>query len=97
MNKITNVYIPNSDSTLRFTEDSDSEEAEIINNPADSDYDMTSSALFERIANGNTENDKYNQLLEEYKVSSIGINDLVKATLKESQIDKDYKPAWLLK
>ena len=97
MNKITNVYIPISDSTLRFTEDSDSEEADIINNPADSDYDMTSSALFEGIANGNTENDKYNQLFEEYKLSSIGINDLVKATLKESQIDKDYKPAWLLK
>ena len=97
MNKITNIYIPNSDSTFRFTEDSDSEEADIINNPADSDYDMTSSTLFEGIANGNTEYDKYNQLLEEYKVSSIGINDLVKATLNESQIDKDYKPAWLLK
>ena len=59
MNKITNFYIQNSDSTLRFTEDSDLEEANIINNPVDSDYDMTSSALFEGIANENTENDKY--------------------------------------
>ena len=97
MNKITNVYIPNSYSTLWFTEDSDSEEADIINNPADSDYDITSSAFFEGIANGNKENGKYNQLLEEYKVSYIGINDLIKATLRESQIDKDYKPDWLLK
>ena len=92
MSKLTNIYIPNSNDLFRFTNNSDSDDADNIINSNDFGNEITSFTLFEGIANGNTENDKYKQLLEDYDLSSIGINDLIKVTFKENRCDKTNKP-----
>ena len=84
MGKLTNVYIPNSDSESGFTDNSDSDCESVIEDSEDSDFEITPLALIEGIANGNTENDMYRQLLQKYNVDSIDARDLIRDIL-ESQ------------
>ena len=82
MGKLTNVYIPNSDSEFGFTDNSDSDCESVIEDSEDSDFEITPLALIEGIANGNTENDMYRQLLQKYNVDSIDARDLIRDILE---------------
>ena len=59
----------------------------MIINSSDPDNEFASFILFEEIANANTENNIYKQLLEDYNLSSIDINDLIKVTFKKNICD----------
>ena len=65
---------------------------DMVINSSDPNNEIAYFALFEGIDNGNTENDKYKQLLEFHDLSSIGINDLIKVTFIENSCDKTNKP-----
>ena len=83
MNKYTNVYLPNSNSKLRFTNNLDSEDEDIKDESKDQNDDLSPSSLIKEVANGKTENDVYKQLLEEYEVSRISADDLIRNILEE--------------
>ena len=53
MSKLTNIYIPNSYGPIRFPDNSDSDDADMIINSSDSGNEIASSALFEGITNVN--------------------------------------------
>ena len=83
MNKYTNVYLPNSNSKLSFTNNLDSEDEDMKDESKDQNDDLSPSSLIKEIANGKTENDVYKQLLEEYEVSRISADDLIRNILEE--------------
>ena len=64
MNKFKNLYLPNSNSKLRFTNNFESEDEGMKYESKYQNDDLWPSSLIKEVANGKTENDAYKQLLE---------------------------------
>ena len=89
MNKYANVYLLNSNSKLRLTNNFDSEDEDMKVESKDKNEDLSPSSLIKEVANGKTKNDVHKQLLEEYEVSRISDNYFIVNILEEQHSNKN--------
>ena len=83
MKTYTNVYLPNSNSKLRFTNNFDSEDEDMKDESKDQNDDLSPSSLIKEVPNGKIENDVYKQLLEVFEVSRISAGDFIRNILEQ--------------